>query len=102
MRVGTRFPVLLFCLLLAVSGRAVTAETTANETGDRVLIYLHGKIVEDQGADAKSERFGRYEYQAILEALGRDGHRALGASADRDRNRHHAFPEPASGVRAGF
>ena len=36
----------------------------------RYLFYLHGKIVEDQGPDAVSERYGRYEYEAIVEALG--------------------------------
>jgi hypothetical protein len=43
----------------------------------RVIFYLHGKIIEDQGVDAESERFGRYEYEAILNALGRDGHRII-------------------------
>jgi hypothetical protein len=38
---------------------------------DRVLFYLHGKIVEDQGPSAESERYGRYEYEAILKRLGR-------------------------------
>jgi hypothetical protein len=36
---------------------------------DRTIFYLHGKIVEDQGLEATSERFGRYEYEAILKAL---------------------------------
>lgn len=43
----------------------------------RVVLYLHGKIVEDQGAEAKSERFGPYEYRKIVEALGRDGARVI-------------------------
>ena len=34
-------------------------------------------IREDQGPDAESDRFGRYEYEAILKALGRDGHRVI-------------------------
>jgi len=33
------------------------------------IFYLHGKIVEDQGPKATSERYGRYEYDAILRAL---------------------------------
>ena len=33
------------------------------------LIYLHGKIIEDQGIPAVSPEFGEYEYQAILEKL---------------------------------
>lgn len=35
----------------------------------RYLFYLHGRIVEDQGPDAVSPEFGRYEYAAILERL---------------------------------
>jgi hypothetical protein len=33
------------------------------------LIYLHGKIIEDQGIPAISPDYGEYEYQAILEKL---------------------------------
>jgi hypothetical protein len=35
----------------------------------KYLIYLHGKIIEDQGIPAVSPEFGEYEYQAILEKL---------------------------------
>lgn len=35
----------------------------------RYLFYLHGRIVEDQGVDAVSPEFGRYEYTAIVEQL---------------------------------
>lgn len=31
------------------------------------LFYLHGRIVEDQGPEAYSERYGAYEYQKIIE-----------------------------------
>jgi hypothetical protein len=43
----------------------------------RLLYYLHGKILEDQGPRAVSERFGPYEYEAILDALGREGHEVV-------------------------
>jgi hypothetical protein len=33
------------------------------------LIYLHGKIIEDQGIPAVSPEFGEYEYEKILETL---------------------------------
>jgi hypothetical protein len=33
------------------------------------MVYLHGKIIEDQGLPAISPDFGEYEYQAILERL---------------------------------
>jgi hypothetical protein len=35
----------------------------------RYVFYLHGRIVEEQGANAVSERFGPYEYTKILETF---------------------------------
>lgn len=35
----------------------------------RYLIYLHGGIVQDLGAEAVSEDFGKYEYHNILEVF---------------------------------
>ncbi len=52
----------------------VDASDAKTDVEDRVIFYLHGKIVEDQGPKAESDRHGRYEYEAILEDLGRDGH----------------------------
>ena len=37
--------------------------------GSRYLFYLHGRIVEDQGANAVSPDYGRYEYSAIVSQL---------------------------------
>jgi hypothetical protein len=37
--------------------------------GKRYLIYLHGKILEDQGLPAVSVDFGEYEYESILRKL---------------------------------
>jgi len=50
------------CLLFA--GDVVLAET---------IFYLHGRIVEDEGPRPVHERFGLYDYPAILDALGADG-----------------------------
>ncbi|MEM1214402.1 MAG: hypothetical protein AAGJ82_01865 [Bacteroidota bacterium] len=47
------------------------------------LFYLHGRIVEVQGPEAVHERFGPYEYYAILDSL-----RATGAVI-------HSEPRPA-------
>jgi acetyl esterase/lipase len=41
--------------------------------GARYLIYLHGRIVEEQGPRPVDERFGTYEYQQILDALAASG-----------------------------
>ena len=35
------------------------------------ILYLHGKIVEDQGMHAVSEKYGPYRYAEILQALAR-------------------------------
>jgi hypothetical protein len=37
------------------------------------LFYLHGKIIEEQGANAFSKEFGKYEYQKILDTLTKAG-----------------------------
>ena len=42
-------------------------------------IFLHGKIVEDQGVDAESPEFGVYEYQAQLEYLADAGLHVISA-----------------------
>lgn len=36
---------------------------------ERHLFYLHGRIIETQGIKAYSEKFGRYEYQSIIDTL---------------------------------
>jgi len=38
----------------------------ANAIAQKYLFYLHGKIVEDQGANASNTLFGKYEYDNIL------------------------------------
>jgi hypothetical protein len=53
------------------------AEPETADSTDRIIFYLHGKIVEDQGLAATSERFGRYEYEAILKALRGGGHEVV-------------------------
>lgn len=40
----------------------------------RFVFYLHGKIIEDKGREAEHPRFGKYEYDAILEALAARGY----------------------------
>jgi hypothetical protein len=47
-------------LLLLVAGTS---------SGQRYLFYLHGMIVENQGADAVSPEYGKYEYRNILKAF---------------------------------
>lgn len=37
------------------------------------LFYLHGGVVQDQGANAISQYYGKYEYQSILDTLKNHG-----------------------------
>jgi hypothetical protein len=59
----------------------------------RVVIYLHGRIVEDQGPRAVSPEFGRYEWHAIVDSLRRPAVRVVadlrppGADMDREAER---------------
>lgn len=39
------------------------------DAGQRYLFYLHGRIIEEKGIRPTDERFGVYEYEAILQAL---------------------------------
>ncbi len=39
----------------------------------RFIIYLHGRIIEDEGRHPTHPTWGVYEYQRILEALAADG-----------------------------
>ena len=56
----------------------------ANDASPRVLFYLHGRIVEEQGAHAVSERYGRYEYDSIVKVL--EGHGFMVKSEVRPSN----------------
>jgi hypothetical protein len=64
---------------------------TAPEAPDpeaRYLFYLHGRIVEDQGADAVSPEFGHYEYGAIVRQLAAPGFTVISEVRARDTDPH--------------
>jgi predicted esterase len=52
------------------------------EGDQRVLIYLHGRIVEE-GIRPKSDRYGYYEYQAILNTFKKAGFRVISERRNR-------------------
>lgn len=54
----------LVFLCLFLVGDVVHSET---------IFYLHGRIVEDEGPRPVHERFGLYDYPAIVDALGANG-----------------------------
>jgi hypothetical protein len=55
-------------------GGAILSDVPAQVRPDaRYLIYLHGRIIEEQGPRPTDERFGVYEYQQILDSLAASG-----------------------------
>ncbi len=54
---------------IAVVGQDDTSSGSVRPTDKHYLFYLHGRIVEEQGAEAVSERFGPYAYQEILQVF---------------------------------
>jgi len=69
------------CLLLV--GNVVFADT---------VFYLHGRIVEDEGPRPVHERFGLYDYPAIVEALGADG-ATVEAEARKSGTKAHEYAQ---------
>ena len=55
-------------------GQTKTEPTKVTKTDKQYIYYLHGRIIEDLGADkAISQRFGKYEYEKILKAFEEKG-----------------------------
>lgn len=63
-------PLLVLCLL-------VSASASRAQTGARYVIYLHGRIVEEEGGHPTHPEFGIYEYDAILDSLRHAGFTVL-------------------------
>lgn len=60
-------------LALAACGAPAASPAPQSADGTRYVYYLHGRIVEDSGPEGVSPTFGRYDYPAILAALGGPG-----------------------------
>jgi hypothetical protein len=91
--------------LLSQTGAPATATATAPAAGRgsilddvpasidpqaRYVIYLHGRILELQGRNAVSPDFGRYEYDAILQALADKGLVVISELRGRDTSAAYA------------
>lgn len=72
-------PIYLLAILLAAPqmgaapGAVLTHLPAHPDAQARYLLYLHGRIIEDEGPRPTSPRFGVYEYAKILEALAARG-----------------------------
>jgi hypothetical protein len=69
-----------------------TSSATADRYGfptqidptDRYIIYLHGKVIEDQGLPAISPDYGEYQYEKILAALESYGFKVISEQRSKD------------------
>ena len=52
------------------------------------IFYLHGRIIEEEGPQPVHERFGLYDYPAIVEALGADGATVISEIRDSGTKAH--------------
>lgn len=62
----------ILCIAFAAptSGQTISAFTPKRpDASQKYLFYLHGGIVQEQGINAVSPRFGPYEYLKILDTL---------------------------------
>lgn len=41
----------------------------SNSNQEKYIFYLHGQIIEQQGLDAHSDRFGKYAFEEIVDSL---------------------------------
>ena len=57
-------------------------------TDERYLFYLHGRIVEEQGAEAVSERFGPYAYKEIVQVFTDRGFTVRSEVREKDTDVH--------------
>jgi hypothetical protein len=70
----------LFCLILVYSLNGQTISKYIPKYIDKskkYLFYLHGGIVQDEGINAVSPDWGKYEYAAILDTLRSYGYNIL-------------------------
>lgn len=73
------FKLTFFALFLLIKCNSSESLSTAN-----YLFYLHGRIIEEQGVNAISEKFGEYEYQSILNRFEKDGFNVISEARPKD------------------
>lgn len=80
---ASKWAALLVLLILALGVPTLSAQQQEHDravgVADAVdtlhVVYLHGKIVQQQGRNAVSPEYGPYEFDEIVEALGEGGAR---------------------------
>jgi hypothetical protein len=64
----------------------------------RYVVYLHGRIVEEQGRKAVSPDFGAYQYDEIVAALARPGNAVIGEIRERDADAQRSAARVVQGI----
>jgi hypothetical protein len=73
---------IIACFSLIISGAAMAGEILdhfprALDQGEKYIVYLHGKIIEDKGTRPTHPIFGVYEYQDILAGFAARGYTVI-------------------------
>jgi dienelactone hydrolase len=84
----------------AAPASALTAPPPKPDPAQRYVFYLHGKILEDAGRNARNPRWGAYAYDAILERLGARGAIVISELRARDTDVERYAAKVAAQVRA--
>jgi hypothetical protein len=64
----------------------------------RYVVYLHGRIVEEQGRKAVSPEFGAYRYDEIVAALARRGNAVIAEIREKDADAQRSAAHVVQGV----
>ncbi|MGD1840062.1 MAG: hypothetical protein ACFB0B_04085 [Thermonemataceae bacterium] len=59
----------LLYLITVLSILSTCSSKPAEQQGEKHVFYLHGRIIEEQGKNAFSEKFGQYAFDSIVVAL---------------------------------
>lgn len=74
----TRIIFILLLFTIGIKAQSVSPMIPANpDTTQTFLFYLHGGIVQEQGINAVSPYYGKYEYLAILDSLSSKGYHVI-------------------------
>jgi hypothetical protein len=80
-------------------GAILPAFPKTPDPGRRYLVYLHGRIVEEQGRRASSPEFGAYDYDGIVQALAGSGTVVIGEIRSKDADPQASARHVADEVR---
>ncbi len=78
---------ILWTLYLPHTGKCQSTSASQTEETTRkqlYVFYLHGAIVQQQGADAVSHTYGKYMYNAILDSLKKNGFNVISEVRPKD------------------